>query len=38
MKAVRFLALASQEVDDAVQRYEERSRGLSRGFLDDLDR
>jgi plasmid stabilization system protein ParE len=38
MKAIRFLALAMQEVDDAVQRYEERSTGLSRGFLDDLDR
>ena len=35
---VRFLRLADQEVDDAVQWYEEQAEGLSRAFLDELDR
>lgn len=35
---IRFLSLADQEVVDAVQWYEEQSEGLSRGFLDELDR
>ena len=35
---VRFLSLARHEVDDAVLWYEERAEGLSREFLDELDR
>lgn len=34
---VRFLALANQEVDDAVAWYEQQGKQISRGFLDDLD-
>jgi toxin ParE2 len=35
---IRFLSLADQEVDDAVRWYEEQREGLSRTFLDELDR
>jgi plasmid stabilization system protein ParE len=35
---IRFLSLANLEVGDAVQWYEEQADGLSRGFLDELDR
>ena len=35
---IRFLSLANQEVDDAVQWYEDQAQGLSRDFLDELDR
>ena len=35
---IRFLSLANQEVDDAVRWYEEQAEGLSRDFLDELDR
>ena len=35
---VRFLSLANQEVADAVQWYDEKSEGLGREFLDELDR
>ncbi len=35
---VRFLALADQEVDEAVAWYGKQSNDISRGFLDDLDR
>jgi plasmid stabilization system protein ParE len=35
---IRFLGLANQEVDDAVRWYEEQAEGLSRDFLDELDR
>lgn len=35
---IRFLSLADQEVDDAVRWYEEKEEGLSRDFLDELDR
>ena len=35
---IRFLTLADQEVDEAVQWYEEQAEGLSRAFLDELDR
>ena len=35
---IRFLSLADQEVDDAVRWYDEKEEGLSRDFLDDLDR
>jgi plasmid stabilization system protein ParE len=38
VRAIRFLALAAQEVDDAVRRYEENEPGLGRIFLDDIDR
>lgn len=34
---IRFLTLAKREVDDAVRWYEEKERGLSRDFLDELD-
>ncbi|TAK37066.1 MAG: type II toxin-antitoxin system RelE/ParE family toxin [Chloroflexota bacterium] len=37
MKVV-FLALAQQELDDAVAWYDEQSRGLGIEFLDQLDR
>lgn len=35
---IRFLTLADREVDDAVSWYESQSEGLSRHFLDELDR
>jgi plasmid stabilization system protein ParE len=35
---IRFLSLANQEVNDAVRWYEEQAEGLSRDFLDELDR
>lgn len=35
---IRFLSLADQEVDDAVRWYDEQEEGLSRDFLDELDR
>ncbi len=35
---IRFLSLADQEVDNAVGWYEEQAEGLSRDFLDELDR
>ena len=35
---VRFLALAQQELDDAVTWYNEQVAGLGREFLDELDR
>ena len=35
---IRFLSLADQEVDDAVRWYDEQTEGLSRDFLDELDR
>ena len=35
---VRFLTLADKEVDDAAAWYEEQAEGLSRDFLDELDR
>jgi plasmid stabilization system protein ParE len=35
---IRFLSLADQEVDDAVAWYDEHAEGLSRDFLDELDR
>jgi plasmid stabilization system protein ParE len=35
---LRFLSLANREVDDAVQWYDEQAEGLSRAFLDELDR
>lgn len=35
---VRFLTLAQQEVDDAVEWYEEQAEGRSLDFLDELDR
>ncbi len=35
---VRFLTVADQEVDDAVARYAQQGRDVSRRFLDDLDR
>jgi plasmid stabilization system protein ParE len=35
---IRFLRLADREVDDAVRWYEEQAEGLSRTFLDELDR
>ena len=38
MMEIRFLSLANREVDDAVQWYETREEGLSREFLDELDR
>jgi len=38
MMEIRFLTLADQEVDDAVLWYEEQVKGLSRDFLDELDR
>lgn len=38
MMEIRFLTLADQEVDDAVLWYEEQVEGLSRDFLDELDR
>ena len=38
MMKVRFFSLANREVDEAVQWYEAREEGLSREFLDELDR
>ena len=35
---IRFLTLAQREVDDAVVWYEQQTLGLSRDFLDQLDR
>ena len=35
---IRFLTLADREVDDAVVWYEQQLEGLSRDFLDELDR
>jgi plasmid stabilization system protein ParE len=35
---IRFLSLADQELADAVRWYEEQEEGLSRDFLDELDR
>jgi hypothetical protein len=35
---IRFLSLADQEVDDAVQWHEEPAEGLSLPFLDEVDR
>ena len=35
---IRFLSLADREVDDAVRWYDEKEEGLSRDFLDELDR
>ena len=35
---IRFLSFADREVDDAVRWYEEQEEGLSRTFLDELDR
>jgi toxin ParE2 len=38
MMNVRFVTLANQEVDDAVRWYDAQAEGLSRNFLDELDR
>lgn len=38
MVQIRFLTLAEHEVDAAVSWYEEQAAGLSRDFLDELDR
>ena len=35
---ILFLSLAEEEVNDAVVWYEEQTEGLSREFLDELDR
>lgn len=35
---VRFLAIAQQELDDAVAWYNEQADGLGKEFLDELDR
>lgn len=35
---IRFLSLADQEVDDTVRWCDEQTEGLSRDFLDELDR
>lgn len=35
---IRFLSIANQEVTDAAAWYEEQAGGLSRIFLDELDR
>ena len=35
---IRFLSVANREVDDAVKWYESKEEGLSREFLDELDR
>ena len=34
---IRFLTLAAQEVDDAVQWYKQQDKDASRGFLAELD-
>ena len=38
MMEIRFLSLANREVDNAVRWYEAREEGLSREFIDELDR
>jgi plasmid stabilization system protein ParE len=38
MMKIRFLTLADREVDEAVLWYEQQADGLSRDFLDELDR
>jgi plasmid stabilization system protein ParE len=38
MMNVRFLSVADREVDDAVLWYDQQAEGLSRDFLDELDR
>ena len=38
MMDIRFLSLANQEVATVVRWYDEQEEGLSRGFLDELDR
>ena len=38
MMKIRFLTLAEREVDEAVLWYEQQAEGLSRDFLDELDR
>ena len=38
MMNIRFLTLADREVDEAVAWYEQQAEGLSRDFLDELDR
>ena len=38
MIEIRFLTLANREVDDAVRWYEAKEQGVSRDFLDELDR
>jgi len=35
---IRFLAIATQELDDAVEWYDRQSAGLGHQFLDELDR
>lgn len=35
---VRILAVARQELDDAVAWYDEQAKGLGREFLDEIDR
>lgn len=35
---VRLLAVARQELDDAVAWYDEQATGLGREFLDEIDR
>lgn len=35
---IRFLTLADREVDEAVVWFEQQAEGLSRDFLDELDR
>lgn len=35
---VQLLAIAKQELDDAVAWYDEQSAGLGREFLDEIDR
>ena len=35
---VRLLTIAKQELDDAVAWYDERTPGLGREFLDEIDR
>jgi hypothetical protein len=35
---IRFLAIARQELDDAVEWYDRQSAGLGLRFLDELDR
>jgi len=35
---VRFLAVARQELDDAVVWYDEQAIGMGREFLDEIDR
>lgn len=35
---VQFLSFAQQELDDAVNWYNEQASGLGKDFLDELDR